>query len=562
VSFAPECSVFSNTSAKVVEVELAPPAVYETPPRPASPPLFSSTPVESILALLDETAEMDISLLPLSGSKLPTDSLLRQHLVEDDLVFCPSPMKKRHIKFRTSTKLTAPSAPPVAPLSTTLSPSSSGSLVTLDGDEGFMQGLARTCSVRSVSRVVKRCKKSRSERMASKVLHLLQAYFTAKTSYSYQASKPSHVWSSKKRHKEFMRLVGPLCSAVVPVLARDATLVSLDSPVYVLGDLHGNYKDLMLFADRYWGMGMEMCAAPLLFLGDYVDRGPHSVELTAYLFSLKILYPSSVFLLRGNHELPSLNQWKEFSPSLLGTLVSNMREIDSDTPDVSAAYLWALFNQAFEWLPLAAVINNQVFCCHGGLPRAIEDMPAPRSPCRGKENGLSRRSPARSYTPSPRRERTASPTHASSDLLSHIHAISRPLTEEEINSNETCVSLDLLWADPAPPDKEEAIAESGKMFAPNGRGESTRVFTSGAINHFTRLTACTHLVRAHQLTQYGVDYSKNAHIVTVFSSSHYCGGFNSAAIVLVDRDSLHVATTNLPKLAHPPAAASAESSDS
>jgi hypothetical protein len=54
------------------------------------------------------------------------------------------------------------------------------------------------------------------------------------------------------------------------------------------GDLHGNYKDLMYFAANFWRTGVDICPGNLLFLGDYVDRGPHSVELMAYLLALKV----------------------------------------------------------------------------------------------------------------------------------------------------------------------------------------------------------------------------------------------------------------------------------
>merc|ERR1712137_787572 len=70
------------------------------------------------------------------------------------------------------------------------------------------------------------------------------------------------------------------------------------------------------------------------------------------------------------------------------------------------------------------------------------------------------------------------------------------------------------------------------------------VFGKKAVEAFVEKTGCTHIIRAHQPPSRGIEYCKGARILTVFSSSHYCGGFNSAAIVLVNEGRIRVATTN------------------
>lgn len=111
--------------------------------------------------------------------------------------------------------------------------------------------------------------------------------------------------------EEFGNDLAIVCQAVGEIFENEPRCVFLQSPVYVFGDIHGNLEDLHFFSDNIWKLGMDLTAGKFLFLGDYVDRGLSSLECVAYLFGLKLLYPSKIHLLRGNHETRDVRDKKQ-----------------------------------------------------------------------------------------------------------------------------------------------------------------------------------------------------------------------------------------------------------
>lgn len=151
-----------------------------------------------------------------------------------------------------------------------------------------------------------------------------------------------------------------ICQTAREIFLAQPMVLDLSPPVKVVGDVHGQYGDLIRMFD--------MCGYPpasnYLFLGDYVDRGKQSLETILLLLCYKIKYPENFFLLRGNHECANVTR-------VYGFYDECKRRCTIKT--------WKIFIDTFNTLPIAAIVAHKIFCVHGGLSPSLSSINELRS---------------------------------------------------------------------------------------------------------------------------------------------------------------------------------------
>ncbi|KAL8438477.1 hypothetical protein Efla_002227 [Eimeria flavescens] len=268
---------------------------------------------------------------------------------------------------------------------------------------------------------------------------------------------------------------------VAEVVSNEPNLLRLNDPITVVGDIHGQYYDLLKLLD----VGGDPDTTQYLFLGDYVDRGSFSVEVLLLLFAIKLTHPSRVWLLRGNHECRQM------------TSFFNFRDECECKYDMSVYYAFMerkAEESAFDALPLAAVINGKFLAVHGGLSPELK-------------------------------------------VLSQIGGINR--FQEPPRGGLFC---DLLWADPLDESREDQgmqlVAGGEGAFFPNDVRGCSYFFAYTAASTFLDRNGLLSVLRAHeaQLEGYKMHQTNSKTgfptVITIFSAPNYCDVYNNKGAVL------------------------------
>ena len=245
-----------------------------------------------------------------------------------------------------------------------------------------------------------------------------------------------------------------ILTMIMQMLYNENNVILLESPIVIVGDIHGQLDDLLYM----FQIAGDNPGQKYLFMGDYVDRGYHSLNTFLLLLIRKILYKDKYYLLRGNHESRQVSQMYGFYNECL--------------MNYGNSGIWSLCNDVFDLLPMAAIIDNEVFSVHGGLS---PDLP----------------------------------------LIEKMNAINR---QNELGSIGSLG--DLCWSDP----------DTIQFWRQNQRGAGF-IFGEEQTKEFLQMNDLKLITRSHQLVQEGAKWYFDNTLCTVWSAPNY--GYRSGNIASI-----------------------------
>ena len=242
------------------------------------------------------------------------------------------------------------------------------------------------------------------------------------------------------------------------LIKNENTLLKLNPPLIIVGDLIGQFNDLKNIFDK---VGFPD-KSNFLFLGNYVDYSQNGIEILILLLCYKIKYPSKISLLRGKHEQYDRNR-------IYGFYDECKKKYDLN--------LYKKFNDLFNYLPVAALIKEKIFCVHGGLSPELKN-------------------------------------------IQMINNFKRPITE--LDDGLIC---DLI--------NSELYTRDDISFDEKDHGISF-LYGNKAVKEFNNKKNINIIIKGNQVEDFGYEFYCDGQILALFSASNFQDFENKAAIANID----------------------------
>lgn len=276
-----------------------------------------------------------------------------------------------------------------------------------------------------------------------------------------------------------------LAKACQRQLSSYPSLVRVRAPAKVFGDIHGQFRDLLLLFGLFgkpFHCGGDIQTTSYVFNGDFVDRGEHQLEVVTLLFALHVVYPMQVYLVRGNHEFRDMSE----NMGDLGFLFHCQSRMKKRWRSVFEAV-----HTAFDWMPLGAVVAGKVLVLHGGLGDGTWG-------------------------------------------LNDLEHIKRPMQDLEGN-----MELNALWSDPS--DSDNTMWRGVHANEERGEGAGIHQFGPDITQHFCQREGIDVVIRSHQFVRQGYKVMHGGHLITLFSARNYLlddgeASHNDGAMLLIATD--------------------------
>lgn len=267
-----------------------------------------------------------------------------------------------------------------------------------------------------------------------------------------------------------------IVTTATKVLQSESNVIYLDVPVNICGDINGQIHDL----SKLFEVGGPIDTSNYLFLGNYCHSGNLCVETLTFLYALKILNRNRLILTRGNADSQQMCEFSDLKRQCLARYGA----------DVYAAVL-----ASFAALPLAAVVNRQFFCVHGGLSPELKSV-------------------------------------------NDVNKVNRFRETPPFG-----LMTDLLWAEPA----EEYAPTDRDHFSPNLGRQCSYEFTYFAACEFLEKNKLLSVVRAGEPLEGGFKMLSSREatgfptVISIYSAPNLLGvGGNKGAILHYDKSELNI----------------------